>query len=63
MEARYWKYFNILRRDEKMEFAEILLQLIVGSPIIVGTLNIAGLTEIGVNFISKIGRASCRERV
>lgn len=40
-----------------MEFAEILLQLIVGSPIIVGTLNIAGLTEIGVNFISKFKTA------
>ena len=37
----------------KMEFAEILLQLIVGSPIIVGTLNIAGLAEIGTNFISR----------
>lgn len=37
-----------------MEFAEILLQLIAGSPIIIGTLNIAGLTGIGTNFISKL---------
>lgn len=40
-----------------MEFAEILLQLIAGSPIIVGTLNIAGLTEIGANFINKFRTA------
>lgn len=46
-----------------MEFAEILLKLIAGSPIIVGTLNIAGLTEIGVNFISKFKTATPPEEL
>ena len=46
-----------------MEFAEILLQLIVGSPIVVGTLNIAGLTGIGTNFISKFRKGIPPEEI
>lgn len=46
-----------------MDFAEILLQLIAESPIIVGTLNIAALMEIGANFISKLGKKPTNKEI